>query len=152
MRLSINIWIHFSNKIFTVKYQMNDLIKIHSCFSLDKISNPRMHSSRMRTVRTSGRLSQRGVSAPGQGGECVCSQGGVVSQHALRQTPPPGQTDTCKNITFATSLRTVNMAHCCSKFKELEINPCFTKYWGRFLPSATKLWQSNVFTGICHSV
>ena len=48
----------------------------------------------------------------------VCSGGclllgvsarGVVSQYALRQTPPPpcGQTHVCKNITFATSLRTV---------------------------------------------
>ena len=103
----------------------------------------RMHSSRMRTVRSSGRIS--GVSALGGGcllwggvcsrrcllhigcllpggvysRGCVCSQGvysggcllrGVVSQHVLRQTPPPvpcGQTDACKNITFATSLRTV---------------------------------------------
>ena len=50
---------------------------------------------------------------------CVCSEGGllwggvcVVSQHALRQTPPPpprGQTDPCKNITFTTSLRTVKI-------------------------------------------
>ena len=32
---------------------------------------------------------------------------GVVSQHALRQTPHCGQRDRCKNITFATSLRTV---------------------------------------------
>ena len=40
---------------------------------------------------------------PARGG--VWSRG--VSQHALRQTPPRGQTDRCKNITFATSLRTV---------------------------------------------
>ena len=95
-----------------------------------------MHPSRMRTVRSSGRISGGvcsrvgclhpvGVSVPGgsaSGGccwgcllrgcvsalGCVCSPGGsaprgVVSQHALRQTPPPpcGQTDTCKNITFA---------------------------------------------------
>ena len=51
-----------------------------------------------------------GVSAPRGGlllGGCVC----VVSQHALRQTPPAprGQTDPCKNITFATSLRTVKI-------------------------------------------
>ena len=39
---------------------------------------------------------------------------GVSSQHVLRQTSPPrGQTDRCKNITFATSLRTVkNSNHC----------------------------------------
>ena len=44
------------------------------------------------------------------GGACfgdACSWG-VVSQHALRQTPPVDRmTDTCKNITFATSLQTV---------------------------------------------
>ena len=112
-----------------------------------------MHSSRMRTVRSSDRISGegcllRGVSAPGgicSGGICflggsaprgcvsglggclllggVCSQGcllwegcapggcllpgSMVSQHALRQTQPRGQTDACKNITFATSLRAV---------------------------------------------
>ena len=59
----------------------------------------------MRTVRSSGRLSGA-MSAPGGGGG-----GGVVSQPVLRQTPPPpcGQTDACKNITFATSLRTVKI-------------------------------------------
>ena len=98
-----------------------------------------MYSSRMRTVRSSGRISGGGMSA--RGGVCsqgvsapggVCSggclllggllwgvstpggcllPGGVVSQHALRQTPTPlcGQTDACKNITFATSLRTVKI-------------------------------------------
>ena len=107
----------------------------------------RMHSSRMRTVRSSCRLLYRrgvkkcqkmpkkakkakkkeklfwGVSAQGgcllPGVGCLlpggvsapragCLLWGVVSQHALRQTHPPrGQTDACKNITFATSLRTV---------------------------------------------
>ena len=34
--------------------------------------------------------------------------GGMASQHALRQTPPHGQTHTCKNIILATtSLRPV---------------------------------------------
>ena len=61
-----------------------------------------------------------GVSAPGVsalGG--VCSMGvpapwgvpapggGVVSQHALRQTPPMDRQTGVKNTTFATSLRTV---------------------------------------------
>ena len=84
----------------------------------------RMHSSRMRTVCSSVRISEgcllpggvcsvgggvsapMGVSAPGGSAP---GEGVVVSQHALRQTPPPpcGQTDACKNITFATSLRTV---------------------------------------------
>ena len=97
----------------------------------------RMHSSRMRIVRSSGRIwggvwsgrvsgLGRGVSAPGgvsaAGGWCLLLGGicsgrgclllGVVSHHALRQdTPSPrGQTDACKNITFATSLRTVKVA------------------------------------------
>ena len=72
-----------------------------------------------------------GVSAPGWGGGVcswevsapegvsalgwvsalggVYSGGCVVSHHALRQTPAPpcGQTNACKNIAFATSLRTV---------------------------------------------
>ena len=62
-------------------------------------------------VSALGGVCSGGVSAPGgcllQG---VSAPGGcLLSHHALRQTPPPpcGQTDTCKNITFATSLRTV---------------------------------------------
>ena len=57
-----------------------------------------------------------GVSALGRvgtPGEGVCCQGGVVSQHALRQTPPPPvnrMTNRCKNITLATtSLRPVKV-------------------------------------------
>ena len=61
-----------------------------------------------------------GVSAPAVSalGGCLLWKGCplwgwgcVVSQHALRQTPPPpcGQTDFCKIITFATSLRMVNI-------------------------------------------
>ena len=43
-------------------------------------------------------------------GGCLLRGWGVVSQHALRQTPSPcGQTDACKNITFATSLRMVTI-------------------------------------------
>ena len=67
----------------------------------------RLHSSRMRTVRNGSRLLRGipgpgggGLPGPGGGGVCsrgVCSRGyllrgvsapGVVSQHALRQTPP----------------------------------------------------------------
>ena len=63
-----------------------------------------------------GVCSWGGVSALGWvsalGGVCswgVSGLGGVVSHHALRQTPPPPcrQTDACKNIAFANSLRTV---------------------------------------------
>ena len=58
-------------------------------------------------VCSQGGVCSWGVSALGWGvcsWGCVCS--GVVFQHALRQTPPHpyGQTDACKNITFATSL------------------------------------------------
>ena len=53
----------------------------------------------MRTVRSSGRISG-GV--PGTGG-CTWSQGGVRG----KVLPPCGQAHACKNITFATSLRTV---------------------------------------------
>ena len=41
--------------------------------------------------------------------------GCVASQHALRQIPPPPvnrMTDSCKNIAFATSLRTVKIQTC----------------------------------------
>ena len=61
-----------------------------------------------------GGVCSRGVPGPGRG---VPGPGGllprgkvVVFQHALRQTPR-GQTDTCKNITFATSLRTVKISY-----------------------------------------
>ena len=50
-----------------------------------------------------GGVCSGGVSALGG----VCSQGGI-SQHALRQTPPCGQTDACENIYLGpTSLRPV---------------------------------------------
>ena len=73
----------------------------------------RLHSSMMRTARllpvspsmhySGGGVCSLGVSGPGgvwsQGGCLV--QGGVVSQHALRQTPPVKRmTDRCKNITL----------------------------------------------------
>ena len=82
----------------------------------------RMHSSRMRTVRSSSRLllgggfclggsARGGLSAQGrcQPGGCL-PKGVCVSQHALGQTPsPPNRmTDTCKNITLPQlRLRTV---------------------------------------------
>ena len=47
----------------------------------------------------------------------VCSRGWYPSMHWDRHPPPCGQTHACKNITFATSLRTVNMTlyrfRCC---------------------------------------
>ena len=98
-----------------------------------------MHSSRMRTVRLPGGVPGlrgggpgpgRGCTwsggVPGLGGftwfqgvylvtggvpgpvGCTWSQGGVPGPGP--GTYPCGQTDTCKNITFATSLRTVKMS------------------------------------------
>ena len=69
-----------------------------------------MHSSRMRTVRSSSRLLGRGV-YPGRaclGGVCpgdVCPWGalwGGVSEYALRQTPPRTEflTHARENITL----------------------------------------------------
>ena len=102
----------------------------------------RMHSSRMRTVRSSGRISGGGVPGPGRvylveggvpgPGGCTWFRGGVPGlggvpgpggvylvpggvpgpwEGAWSLTPPPpcGQTHACKNITFATSMRTVMM-------------------------------------------
>ena len=104
----------------------------------------KMHSSRMRTVRSSGRIWGGCVCSGGgvcllPAGECllwgcllrggvwsqrgVCSWGAVWSQgvsgprgvwypsmHWGRHPHPPcGQTDACKNITFATLLRMVIM-------------------------------------------
>ena len=63
----------------------------------------------------SGGVCSWGVSTPwggylrrGEGCLLLSGPGGSVSQHALRETPPCGQTHACENITFATSLRTVN--------------------------------------------
>ena len=86
-----------------------------------KFGRTRMHSSRIRTVHSSGRISGGGVPGSGGvylvpggvpgpgGGGCTWSQGGVPGPWggAWSGTPPCGQTDACKNITFATSLRTV---------------------------------------------
>ena len=66
-----------------------------------------MHSSRMRTVRSGSRL---------RGGEdCVFSGGGCAGgiPSCTEADPPPPvnrMTDRCKNMTIATSLRTVKTA------------------------------------------
>ena len=70
--------------------------------------NTRMHSSRMRTVRSSGRL--LGGVCPGGG---VSAREGVhPSMHWGRHPPPVDRmTDRCKNITFPQlRLRTVIMS------------------------------------------
>ena len=64
-----------------------------------------MHSSRMRTARSltiNGGLPARG-GVPAQGGlprGSVCP-GGCLLRVGYYHPPPRGQTDTCKNITFA---------------------------------------------------
>ena len=83
----------------------------------------RMHSSGIRTVRSSSRLSQGAGSASVHAGIPAPSweqtpleqtplpdqaPPGDLLQGMLGYHPPPGvQTHTCKNIIFATSLRTV---------------------------------------------
>ena len=90
----------------------NNSIRTYS-HQAKKDQRTRMHSSRMRTVCNSSRLLE-GVSAPGRGawsggvcsGGCLVPGGGIT---ACTEADPPvnRMTDTCKNITFATSLRTV---------------------------------------------
>ena len=102
-----------------------------------QIKETRMHSSRMRTGRSltayrsllpgGGGVSARGGVCSQEGGVCsggVCSGGCllggvVVSQHALRQTPPVNRiTDTSKNITLATtSLRPVKTTNITQNFR-----------------------------------
>ena len=88
-----------------------------------------MHSSRMRTVRSSSRLSRGGLPQcradtprsrhpPGTRPDTPAGSRHPPEQTPPEQTPPPGtrpdppcgQTDACKNITFATSLRTVKIS------------------------------------------
>ena len=68
-------------------------------------SSTRMLSSRIRTVRCSGRLLGGGVCPRGHG-VCsgglpgLCLPGGECLPSALWGVHPRGQTDTCENITF----------------------------------------------------
>ena len=69
----------------------------------------RMHSMRMRTFHSSSRLLPGGMSARG-GGVCsggMSAPGGGIP--ACTDGRPPPWTDRWKNITFATSLRTVKI-------------------------------------------
>ena len=70
----------------------------------------RMHSSRMPTIRSSSHLSRGEGSASVHAGiPTPQDQAPPLGADPPRdQAPPPrGQTHTCKNITFATSLRTI---------------------------------------------
>ena len=75
-----------------------------------------MHSSRIRTVRNSSRLLAGGPGPKGVSStppETCCKACWDTTCKACWDTSPPtvdsGQTHTCKNITFATSLRTVKI-------------------------------------------
>ena len=80
----------------------------------------RMHSSRMRTIRSGSRLSGGGGASRGGASGGVCATwkgvlpGGVcflgrcgIPACTEADSPVNRMTDRCKNITFATSLRTV---------------------------------------------
>ena len=86
---------------YITNYIVNDQIS----FQAIPITKTRMHSSRMRTVHSSSRLLGGGLSAAG--GCLLLGGGGGIPACTEADPPPRGQTDRCKNITFATSLRTV---------------------------------------------
>ena len=56
------------------------------------------------------------------GGEAVCSQRGGIPACTEANAPPCGQTDRCKNITFATLLRTVKMLAWRTKLLRTAVN------------------------------
>ena len=123
----IHFILHLINEVQLLKTKMQRLWVIIEqtpfyVFSNEVMKNyTRMHSSGMRTVRNSSRLLGGGCLFPGWGVSALggaCSQGGgCLLWGGLLQgggipacteaDPPCGQTDRCKNITFATSLRTV---------------------------------------------
>ena len=114
IRKCMRDWIHYNSALCTKHFE-----QIHAKNHEKKCT--RMHSSRMRTVRNSSRLlpegsapGGEGVSALGRlwGAVCsrgVCSQGVGGGIPACTEADPPvnRMTNRCKNITFATSLRTV---------------------------------------------
>ena len=99
---------------------------IRKCDGL-KLNLTRMHSSRMCTVRCSGRLIGGCLCLP-RGWGCLpggrgCLPGGVYT------SSPRGQTDTCENITFPQLLlRTVKILFIHPKCKLLQSPP--TEYAG----------------------
>ena len=87
-----------------------------------------------------------GGSAPGWEG--AWSRGGVVSQHALGQTPLLTEwlTDRCKNITFATSLRTV-----ISRFR-IDLLKCYCMLCAPARDQSWCLgWVDDQCTDQCHA-
>ena len=75
-----------------------------------------MHSSRMCTVHNSSRLPggsasvHAGIPPPDQAPPGADPPSRADPPGTRHPHPPPGQTDRCRNITFATSLRTVIMS------------------------------------------
>ena len=73
-------------------------------FRLTRLHSSRMHTARSLTVSPSILCSGSGGLSRGEGvpgGVPAWSRGGVVSQHALRLTPPVNRiTDACENITL----------------------------------------------------
>ena len=85
-----------------------------------------MHSSRMRTVRSSSCLSPGG-SASVHAGIPTPPDHAHTPDHAppgTRHTPTRGQTHACENITFATSLRTVKNILGLFKYTRRHFNLC----------------------------
>ena len=103
MRIPFFIVARVSNRYVKKLAMIRDTIYKNNCIQV-KIKCTNMHSSRMRTVRCSGRpwFVGGGVSAC-DGGWClpargVCLPGGCVCP----QDPPVDRmTDTCKNITLS---------------------------------------------------
>ena len=102
----------YSNILHTMKKLHVGKLKIYlfctrkwkkGCFFGLLASITRMHSSRMRTVRSSSRLCQEGSASVHAGIPTPPGPG-----TPLVQTPPP-RAGVCQNITFATSLRTVKI-------------------------------------------
>ena len=136
-------WIYVKCFLFLVDFVKASLPLLWSLWSwIPDVRN------RSRLLRGGG-SGPGGVPAPGglvPGGACsqrgACSQGGwcllpgEVSQHALRQTPPRGQTDRCKNITFATSLRTVIIFQC----KSMDGTTVYKSLYCSLKPWKLNLW------------
>ena len=88
-----------------------------------------------------------GVCFPG-GGVCRggVPPGVVLSQHALRQTPPVNRmTDRCKNITFATSLQMVTRKHSSSPHTN---RTCFGHWMSVVVGGGGGSSSKQVWTGI----
>ena len=98
-----------TNAVADPQYFLSVQFLSFSCSFLQKFDQTRMHSSRMRTARSSSRLgggSPPGTplrSRPSPGSRSPCDQAPPGTRHPPHRpdTPPVNRiTDTCKNITF----------------------------------------------------